>query len=216
MGAPPARTHPFRVRNPANRSAGRRVVVPLITPGVAAALAVTMVGCSGRAEVSTASLRPSAVRIEVRLGPGDIAQHAVPRRNGHVQLSPILARCGIIGITGTHAEFVPERPLCRVRVRALNDDASFHTLSTRAQRLVLADGRLVEESPDAMRIKRQPDTIELGAHNAAEFDVWFEPALGAGVRAIRLVGDQDPDPPGTSVNTATGPRSGVEVPLTGI
>lgn len=185
-------------------------------PCVAAALGVALGGCSGGEKAATASPRPSVVRIEVPLGPGDVAQHAPPRRNGHTQLQPILARCGIVGITGTHAEFIPERPLCRVRVRVLNDDASFHTVSPRAQRLVLADGGLVEESLDAIRAKRQPDAIELGAHNAAEFDLWFEPPNGARVRAIRLVGDQDPDPAGTSVNTATGPRSGVDVPLTGV
>ncbi len=192
--------------------AGPAGVMPALV--TLAALVVCTAACT-RSD-PPAPPRPSVARIEVPLAPGDVAQHAPPRRNGHLALQPILARCGIIGITGTHAEFIPERPLCRVRVRAVNDDASFHTFSTRAQRLVLADGRLVEESLDAVRAKRQPDEIELGAHNAAEFDLWFEPPTGVGVRGIRLVGDQDPDPAGTSVNTATGPRSGVEVPLTGV
>lgn len=182
--------------------------------GVAAVLCIVLAGCTSAPAGRRAATESPVLRIEVPLNSGDVAQHTAPRRNGHLQLQPIVARCGIISITGTHAEFVPARPLCHVRVRAMNDDASFHTFSTRVQRLVLADGRLVAESPDAMRIKRQPDAIELGAHDAAEFELWFEPPVGVAVRAIRLVGDQDPDPPGTSVHTATGPRSGVDVALT--
>jgi len=138
----------------------RSIAKPCVAAALGAALGVALGGCSGGEKAATASPRPSVVRIEVPLGPGDVAQHAPPRRNGHTQLQPILARCGIVGITGTHAEFIPERPLCRVRVRVLNDDASFHTVSPRAQRLVLADGGLVEESLDAIRAKRQPDAID--------------------------------------------------------
>lgn len=150
------------------------------------------------------------------LQPGDVAQHAPARRNGHLLLAPILARCGIAAITGTHAEFLPKRPLCRIRVRVVSDDASFHSFSANAQLLVLADGRTVEQSPDARNIKRQPDTVEIGARNTLELDLWYEPPTGAKVRGLRLVGDHDPDPPGASVATASGPPEGFEVPLSGI
>lgn len=125
---------------------------------------------------------------------------------GHFAVRLLSARCGIPAITGTHAEFLPKRPLCRVGLRVTSVDARFHTFATGPQRLVLADGRLVPPSPDAMEIKRQPPSTELGAHDSLELELWFEPPTGVAAKALRVVGDSDPDPQGT------GPAS-VDLPL---
>ena len=126
-------------------------------------------------------------------------------------MHPLSARCGIAAISGTHAVFEPERPFCRVRVRLLNADATFHAFDTTVQRLVLADGSLVVPAPDGMRIKRQPDSVNVGAQDVVELDLWFEPPVGVRPKAIRLYGDTDPDPQGTSVAVAGPPY--VDLPV---
>jgi hypothetical protein len=153
-------------------------------------LLVALPGCSG-------SSVPAAVPVE--------------RPTGHFEVRALSARCGIAAITGTHAEFLPERPLCRVRLRVTSVDARFHTFATGSQRLRLADGRLVAPSPDAMSIKRQPAQTELGAHDSLELELWFEPPTGVAVTGLRVYGDADPDPQGTSVKVAGPPW--VDLPL---
>lgn len=126
----------------------------------------------------------------------------VARPTGHFEVRILSARCGITAITGTHAEFLPQRPLCRVALRVTSVDARFHTFTTAPQRLRLADGRLVAPSPDAMSIKRQPATTELGAHDSLELELWFEPPTGVAATGLRVYGDTDPDPQGTTVRPA--------------
>lgn len=135
----------------------------------------------------------------------------VARTTGHFEVRILAARCGIAAITGTHAEFLPERPLCRVRLRVTSVDARFHTFATGPQQLRLADGRLVALSHDGMSIKRQPAETELGAHDSLELELWFEPPTGVAATGLRVYGDTDPDPQGTSVRTA-GP-AWVDLPL---
>jgi hypothetical protein len=80
---------------------------------------------------------------------------------------------------------------------------------------VLTDGIQVDPSIDAMHVKRQPADVYLGAGNAVEVDLWFEPPLHAKVRGLLLVGDHDVDMQGTAPAPATNPK-GVEVALTGL
>ncbi len=69
--------------------------------------------------------------------------------------------------------------------------------------------------PDAMRIERQPERVELGAGNSHELDLWFSPPQTSDPVAVRLVGDQDADPTGTAVRPAVN-RGGVTVPMNGL
>lgn len=167
-------------------------------------------GCGG---ASAPAAKDVVVRIP--LVSGDVAQSAAPIRSGHQRIQPLLGRCGIVGVTGTHAEFLPKRPLCHVRVRLVSDDAGAHSVHLADQRLVLADGTKVEPSIDAMHVKRQPADVYLGAGNAVEVDLWFEPPVGAKVRGLLLVGDQDVDMQGTAPAPRSNPE-GVEVPLRGL
>jgi hypothetical protein len=96
-------------------------------------------------------------------------------------------------------------------VRVTSNDARLHTFLTGEQRLVLDGGDLVPPSFDAMRVKRQPEAVELGARDAMELDLWFEPPLEARPTAVRLVGDHDPDPQGVSVSVAGPPYA--DLPL---
>ena len=170
--------------------------------------AVLLAACSSHA----ASPRPSAaVVVREPLVQGERAQSAREERTGHLRVRLLSALAGVPAVTGTHAEFVPLRPLCRVRVRVASADARFHLFVVARQRLVLPGGELLAPSLDATRIKRQPDSYGLGARDVLETDLWFEPPAGVTATALRVYGDTDPDPQGTSVAVA-GP-SYVDLPV---
>ena len=122
-----------------------------------------------------------------------VLQHTKPQPTGHLVIQALAARCGIASITGTHAEYTPQRPLCQVRIRVAFNDADFHTFDTDAQRLVMKDGTELAPAHDVMNIKRQPHSLSLGGHSTLELDLWFEPAIGAQATALRVAGDKDVD-----------------------
>src|SRR4051794_1884788 len=154
-----------------------------------------------------------AAGIEIRepLAIGERAQPAREERTGHLKVRLLGALADVPGVTGSHAEFIPKRPLCRVRVRVSSGDARFHVFVPGQQRAVLPDGSLIEQSPDARHVKRQADSYGLGARDVVELDLWFEPPVGVKPVAIRLVGDTDPDPQGVSVAVAGPPY--VDLPV---
>jgi hypothetical protein len=175
---------------------------------LAALVAVVLV-----ASCSSGSSGPPHVTVEVPIAPDDVPQSGQVR-SGHQLFRPLAGRCGIIGITGSHAEFLPKRPLCHLRVRITADDATAHSVLLADEKLVLSDGTLVAVSPDAMHVKRQPTEVLLGATNASEVDLWWEPPIGAKVRAVLFVGDHDVEVQGTTTTPATN-RNGIELTLKG-
>jgi hypothetical protein len=178
-----------------------------LTASVAVAAGATLAGCSSD------SSSPSQPQVVVRetLGPGEVALQATPQLSGHFAVRLLAGRCGITFLTGTHAEFEPKNPLCRIRERVESTDASYHGFSTSRQRLLLRDGTAVAPSADAMHIKRQPDAVTVGGHDVVELDVYFEPPPGSAPQTLRFYGDTDT---GKSV-AAPGPPS-VDLPLTGL
>jgi hypothetical protein len=178
--------------------------------GPALLAALLMAGCGGSSVPRSSSPH---VTVDIPIDPQDAPQTGQVR-SGHQLFRPLAGRCGIVGVTGSHAEFLPKRPLCHLRLRITADDATAHVVLLADQKLALADGTLVDLSPDAMHVKRQPADIALGARNAAEVDLWWEPPIGAKVRAVRLVGDHDVEVQGTTTNPATN-RDGVMFTLRG-
>ena len=177
-----------------------RAVIAALVPLAAIA------GCS---DAPTPS-KPQVV-IHETLGPGEVVLPSTTYASGHFDVQLVLGRCGITFLTGTHAEFEPKNPLCRVHERVTSRDASYHSFSTSRQRLVLRDGTTVAPSLDAMRIKRQPDAVTVGGHDVVELDVYFEPPPNGAVESLRFYGDTDT---GKSV-APPGPPS-VDLPLTGL
>lgn len=173
-----------------------------------AALAVVLVsGCS--------SSPPKATRHEVvvrtEADPAAVVQPAREYATGHFQVRVLTVRCGIDSIVGTHAEFTPTHPLCDIRIRVRSDDATFHTFSPPRQQLLGAAGEVVPTAPDVMQIRRQAQSVQLGARNVVELDLWFEPPTAMRVAALRVFGDSDVDPGGSSAHPAAAPS--VDVPL---
>jgi hypothetical protein len=182
--------------------------VRVLVAVTSAALALAAAGCSGS---SAATSTRAIVVVRETLGPGDVVLANAEHVTGHFSVQLLVGRCGITFLTGTHAEFEPKNPLCRIRERVQSRDASYHAFSTSRQRLVLHDGTTVAPSVDAMRIKRQPDVVNVGGHDVVELDVYFEPAPGQALQALRFYGDTDT---GKSV-TPPGPPS-ADLPLTGL
>jgi hypothetical protein len=172
-----------------------------------ASVVVALAGCSG----ASSHRSPASVIVRETLGPGEVMLPPAAHLSGHFSVQVLLGRCGITYLTGTHAEFEPQDPLCRIHERVESRDASYHSFSTSRQRLVLRDGTAVAPSIDAMNIKRQPDVVSVGGHDIVELDVYFEPPPGGGVEALRFFGDTDT---GKSV-APPGPPS-VDLPLTGL
>ncbi|MDQ1699878.1 MAG: hypothetical protein QOG34_1741 [Frankiaceae bacterium] len=171
------------------------------------ALVATVAGCSG----GSSAHRPTQVLIRETLGPSEVAQPAAEQVSGHFSVRLLAGRCGITFLTGTHAEFEPKNPLCRIHERIESRDASYHSFRTSRQRLVLRDGTEVAPSIDAMQIKRQPDAVAVGGRDVVELDVYFEPPPGTVPAALRFYGDTDT---GKSV-APPGPPS-IDLPLTGL
>jgi len=168
-----------------------------------AALVVATVGCS-----DTSARTPPHVSIRETLGPHEVALPSDTHTSGHFAVRLLLGRCGITFLTGTHAEFEPKNPLCRIRERVESTDAAYHDFSTSKQRLVSADGTAVAPSIDAMQIKRQPDAVTVGGHDVVEIDVYFEVPPAQQPRVLRFYGDTDT---GKSV-APPGPPS-IDLPL---
>ncbi len=176
------------------------------------ASAVVLTGILLSACTSEPSAKPAAdVVIREPLALGERAQPAHDERTGHLRVRLLGALADVPGVTGSHAEFIPERPLVRVRVRVSSGDARFHVFEPRRQRAVLPDGSMIEQSLDAMHVKRQAESYGLGARDVVEVDLWFEPPAGVRPKAIRLYGDTDPDPQGVSVAVAGPPY--VDLPV---
>ncbi|MBV9098517.1 MAG: hypothetical protein JO079_10710 [Frankiaceae bacterium] len=172
-----------------------------------ALIGLAIAGCSGAATKAA----PAHVTVQETLGPHEVALPSAPHTAGHFNVQTLLGRCGITYLTGTHAEFEPQNPLCRVHERVTSRDASYHSFSTARQRLILADGTQVAPSIDAMQIKRQPDVVTVGGRDVIELDVYFEPPPGSPPKTLRFYGDSDT---GKSV-TPPGPLS-VDLPVTAL
>jgi hypothetical protein len=160
----------------------------LIAVATAVAVAAAAAGCSG---ASTHPGKNASVVVRETLGPSEVALPATERVAGHFSVRLLLGRCGITFLTGTHAEFEPKNPLCRVHERIESRDASYHSFSTLKQRLILRGGATVAPSIDAMNIKRQPDIVNVGGHDVIEMDVYFEPPPASVLEALRFYGDTD-------------------------
>jgi hypothetical protein len=112
-------------------------------------------------------------------------------QDGHLTFLVQSFGCGLTAVSGTHSEGQPEGQFCQLRLRVDNHDPAFHDYVTAQQRLagVPSGGR-----PDsfAMAVRRQPDTIRIGGHNAIEVELWFDVPRTAKPTGLTVSGDSDP------------------------
>lgn len=149
---------------------------------VATALAAALAGATV-ATLTAAAIWPDPSPAETRrpLRQLEIPLHAPAVKTGNLEFRALALRCGIPVIVGTHAEHSAKGRLCRIRVAVTVDDSVSARLDNDLHRLVLADGSRHSMDWEAMQIKRQPLTIDIGAHDSAEYDLWFDIPQGPAV-----------------------------------
>ncbi|MEU4763167.1 DUF4352 domain-containing protein [Actinosynnema sp. NPDC023794] len=91
-------------------------------------------------------------------------------------------------LIGSHAEFHAKGQFVRIRMSVINNGRS--SVSFDARRHVLIDDREAEHPVDtqAMAVKRQPETIDLGANVRLEYDVYYDLPKDAKPLALRVYG----------------------------
>ncbi|MFF3562968.1 hypothetical protein ACFYXS_23285 [Streptomyces sp. NPDC002574] len=120
----------------------------------------------------------------------EIALDAPAVHPGNLDFRATALRCGIAVIVGTHAEHPAKGRLCRIRIDVTVDDAVSAHLDNDDQRLVLADGTRHSMDWEAMQIKRQPLTLDIGAHDSAQYDLWFDIPKNAAVDHLAVTDDK--------------------------
>lgn len=196
------RTDEHRWLPDASRAPYGRLVQRL--PATLAVVALAA-GCSGGGRPSatpTYDLPPRPVRV---------AETPLPYRpvtDGLMTFTAIGIRSGMEYITGTHADLPARGAFTRIRVIAENGYSRTHTLDTTKQLLITADGRTQVPDLGAMHVERQPDQIDIGAHDRLELDLYYDVPKNAAVRAIRFYGVPTDD-----LGNPVGVDRGVQVPL---
>jgi hypothetical protein len=127
-----------------------------------------------------------------------MAVHAKPVEDGTLQFQVVGFTSRIPVITGTHAEWYPHGVYMRVRIVATDTGLDAAFLETRSQELIDSAGRRYHPDPDAMRIKRQPDEVDLGPSDRVELDLWYDVPIGTKARTVQLFGSP-PTPGGQQV-----------------
>ena len=169
------------------------------------ALVLGAAGCSGgghSSPIPTYDLPPRPVRV---------AETPLPYRpvtDGLMTFAAIGIRTGMEYITGTHADLPARGAYTRIRVLVENGYSRTHTLDTTKQLLVTADGRTQAPDLGAMHVERQPDQVDIGAHDRLELDLYYDIPKNAVPRAIRFFGIPTDD-----LGNPVGPDRGVQVPL---
>ncbi|WP_231499927.1 DUF4352 domain-containing protein [Saccharothrix sp. NRRL B-16314] len=91
-------------------------------------------------------------------------------------------------LIGSHAEYHAKGQFVRIRLSVINNGRS--SVSFDARRHVMVDHRETEHHVDtqAMNVKRQPETIDLGANVRLEYDVYYDLPKDAKPLALRVYG----------------------------
>lgn len=154
-------------------------------------LAIVLAGCShGSGPVPPAAsptypLPPRPVRLSETPVAGATAV------SGQVKVAVIGVRAHMPLLAGTHADFAPRGEFDRLRVSVQNDSRSFVFLTLAHIVLVTAGGAAHPPDWQTMVIKRQPESIELGAQDGVQFDMYYDVPKGSKLRLLRLT-DLDP------------------------
>ena len=162
------------------------MTVPTAVLATAAVLAATT-ACSSDEPAAptptpTYNLEPRAVR------PDEQALQLPATRDDDTSFLPIGLTTGTATLVGSHAEFAAKGQYVRVRLVVTNVGRSSVLFNARRQQLVLDDGRPRTPDPQAMLIKRQPGSFDLGAGVRVEFDLYYDVPKTAKATALLVYG----------------------------
>ncbi|MBP5938015.1 hypothetical protein [Streptomyces acidiscabies] len=115
-----------------------------------------------------------------------------PHQDGHLVFTVLSLRCGILGVTGTHSDAMPDGQFCAARLRVDNPSGDFHPYAVKDQRLEGATGRAARPDSFAMAVRRQHESISIGGHSLVEVELWYDVPRDAKITGLRVTGDRDP------------------------
>ncbi|MFC3981108.1 DUF4352 domain-containing protein [Streptosporangium jomthongense] len=149
-----------------------------------------LTACSGQPSAApspsptpTYQLTPRPVR------PGEHPVTAAPVTDGDIRFQVIGLQTGLSGFVGSHGEWQAKGQYVVVRIVAENPGRTNSRFVAGRQRLLTADGTAHAVDRFAQAIKRQPDTLPLGAEVRIEMDLWFDVPKDAKITGVRLYGD---------------------------
>ncbi|GAA3083107.1 DUF4352 domain-containing protein [Streptosporangium carneum] len=179
--------------------------LPKLFTGAAVSL-VLLTGCSENAPAApTPSPTPTYPLTPRPVRPGERPVTAAPVTDGDTRFQVIGLQTGLAGFFGSHAEWQAKGQYVVVRIVVDNPGRTNSRFEARRQRLLTSDGGSYGVDNFTQAIKRQPDTLPVGAEVRIEMDLWFDVPKAAKVTAIRLYGD-----PPLGVGGTT---DGITVPL---
>ncbi|MBW4719933.1 DUF4352 domain-containing protein [Saccharothrix obliqua] len=147
-------------------------------------------GCAG--PEATSAPPPSTVTTypvpAEAVRPDEKALHLPTTADGDTAFTLLGMTTGMTTLIGSHAEFQAKGQFARVRLSVVNNGRS--SVLFNARRHVLVDDQKHEYAVDteAMTIKRQPESFDLGANVRVEYDVYYDLPATAKPMALRVYG----------------------------
>lgn len=120
--------------------------------------------------------------------PDETPLHLPATVEGDTSFTLIGLTKGIASLVGSHAEWNAKGQYYRIRLTIANVGRSNVPFDTGRQLLVLSDGSTVAPDDQAMLIKRQPGSFDLGAGVRVEFDLYYDIPKDATPTALRVFG----------------------------
>jgi uncharacterized protein DUF4352 len=136
--------------------------------------------------------------------PDETVLHLPVAHSGDLAVTVIGLRDRMDTVAGSHADVAPKGQFVRIRLVVENTGRITGTFDTRKQLLMAADGRTFRPDLDAMLIRRQPTTIDVGSGVRVEMDLWYDIPRQVKETALRVVGSPTmgavADPPPADVH----------------
>jgi hypothetical protein len=154
-------------------------------------LAAALGGCS--ADTNPPSTPPTSQPVTYHLDPRPVRPGETPLRlpttvEGDTSFTLIGLTTGMPSLVGSHIEFPAKGQFVRVRLVITNVGRSSVLFDSRRQQLVLDDGSARAPDDQAMLVKRQATTFDLGSAVRVEFDLYYDIPVGAKPTALRVFG----------------------------
>ncbi|HZB31402.1 MAG TPA: DUF4352 domain-containing protein [Streptosporangiaceae bacterium] len=157
--------------------------------GSVALLAALATACSSGDAAPAGGSGPATYDLPARTArPGETVLHRPTVRSGDMAFTVIGLRGRMNTVAGSHADVPPEGQFIRIRLVVENTGRITSTFDTRKQLLVASDGRVFRPDLDAMLIRRQPTSLDVGSGVRVEMDLWYDVPRQVKEAALRVVG----------------------------
>jgi hypothetical protein len=175
--------------------------------GSVALLAALSPACSSGPAAPAKKSGPPTYDLPARTArPDETVLRQPTARSGDMAFTVIGLRDRMDTVAGSHADVPPQGQFIRIRLVVENTGRITGTFDTREQLLLASDGRTFRPDLDAMLIRRQPTTIDVGSGVRVEMDLWYDIPRQVKETALRVIGSPtmgaaaDPPPADVRLN----------------